>query len=203
MTAVLIGTYRGREYMEPCLRSLEQVSGVTSLTFIDDSGDDAYGQWLTRYGDVVSLPQVGYTQAYAALCRCAAGDSFVLEEDFTFLEPIALDELGHHLQARPYLAQVALLRGPHFPPEHQWGGVIQALLQRGYSFDVVDGLIEHTATFTTNPSLWRAEVFAAGWPQTAFSEDAKRRQLIASGYRFAYLPRIRVAHHGARSGHGY
>jgi hypothetical protein len=112
MTAVLIGTYRRRDYIEQCLRSLdEQVSGVT--------------------------------------------------------------------------------------------GVIQALLARGFNFTLVDGLIEHTATFTCNPSMWRAEVFALGWPQVAFSENVKRHQLLAHGYRFAYLPGIRVAHHGINSGHSY
>lgn len=204
MTAVLIGTYRRRDYIEQCLRSLdEQVSGVTSITFIDDSGDSAHARWLAQYGTVVDLPQVGYMKAYEALCANAHADSFVLEEDFTFLEPISLDELGQHLQDRPYLAQVALLRGPHYPPEHRWGGVIQALLARGFNFNLVDGLIEHTATFTCNPSMWRAEVFALGWPQTAFSENVKRHQLLAHGYRFAYLPGIRVAHHGINSGHSY
>jgi hypothetical protein len=101
------------------------------------------------------------------------------------------------------LAQIALLRGPHFPIEHEHGGVIEALKHQGHTFHNVAGIIEHTATFTANPSLWRADVFATGWPHGRLSEELKRDELLHRNYRFGYLPGIRVAHHGQREGHGY
>jgi hypothetical protein len=95
------------------------------------------------------------------------------------------------------------LRGPHFPVEHENGGLIEALQHKGHQFTEVLGLIEQTATFTCNPAVWRGEVFAAGWPTGKWSEDLKGKALVRQGYRFAYLPGIRVAHAGERKGFGY
>jgi hypothetical protein len=138
------------------------------------------------------------------LCAAAEGrQCFVLEEDFTFLTNIHIEQMSEILYHRPYLAQIALLRGPHFPIEHQHGGVIEALQAKGHKFHDAVGVIEHTATFTANPSLWRAHVFDLGWPAAQWSEEVKGRQLAQYGYRFGYLPGIRVQHHGTRAGHGY
>lgn len=205
MTHLLIGTYRKRKHITDCLRSVDRcLTGHTDITFIDDSGDTQHSQWLTRYGKVVEVGGGGYTAAMREACKEAGVQQcFWLEEDFTILEPVHLDELAEILWHRPYLAQIALLRGPHFPVEHQHGGLIEALQAQGHSFTEVHGVIEHTATFTANPSLWRAEVWAAGWPTGRWSEEMKRDQLLTKGYRFGFLPRIRVAHHGEREGHGY
>lgn len=204
---VLIGTYRKRKHIEACVKSLRRnLRGVTDVLFVDDSGDPDHAAWLEgRYGwPVVSTGRVGYTGAMQQLCAAAGGQQcFVLEEDFTIEEPVDLAELSDMLWHRPYLAQVALLRQPVFDVEHEHGGVIEALIAKGHQFDEVDGLIEHTATFTANPSVWRADVFDTGWPAAQWSEVVKRDELISRGYRFAYLPRIRVQHHGEREGFGY
>jgi hypothetical protein len=205
MTPVLIGTYRKRQHIETCLQSADaHLRGVSEIIFIDDSGDPEHSAWLAQYGKVVETGARGYTTAMKHLCAAAEGrQCFILEEDFTFLTDVHIDQLADILYHRPYLAQVALLRGPHFPIEHQHGGVIEALKAKGHQFCDVAGVIEHTATFTANPSLWRAHVFALGWPTAQWSEEVKGRQLVAAGYRFGYLPGIRVEHHGTRDGHGY
>ena len=205
MTPVLVGTYRKRTHIEACLRSLDaNLTGFDELVFIDDSGDPEHSEWLAQYGKVVEVGRRGYTAAMLSMCQAANGRAcFVMEEDFTLTAKVALASLHEILWYRPYLAQIALLRGPHFPIEHRCGGLIEALAAGGHRFDTVRGVIEHTATFTCNPSLWRADVFARGWPLGYYSEELKRDALIAAGYRFAHLPGIRCAHHGQRLGFGY
>lgn len=172
--------------------------------FIDDSGDAENAAWLSSYGKVVEVGGRGYNAAMRAACEAAEGQMCMwLEEDFEFLSPVELDEIATMLFHRPYLAQIALLRGPHFPVEHQRGGLIEALEFKGHRFTRIGGLIEHTATFTGNPSVWRGDVFDTGWPKGKWSEDRKRDQLLTMGYRFAYLPGIRVQHTGERSGFDY
>lgn len=205
MTNLLIGTYRKRKYITACLRSVEQhLSGYDDLIFVDDSGDARHAAWLARHGKVIATGGVGYTRAYDSLCEAAEGqEAFVLEEDFVLTADVSIGELSEHLFHRPYLAQVALLRPASFRAEIEAGGVIEYLMGQKYQFSDVDGLIEHTATFTCNPSLWRGHVFALGWPQGRMSEERKRGQLTELGYRFGYLPGIRCEHRGERTGHGY
>lgn len=205
MTTLLIGTYRKRRHIETCLKSVDNhLRGHTEIIFIDDSGDPHHSTWLTQHGKVIETGARGYTTAMQHLCAAALGrQAFILEEDFELLTDVHIDELAEHLYHRPYLAQIALLRGPHFPVEHTHGGLIEALQAQGHRFHHVGGLIEHSATFTCNPSLWRADVFTSGWPHGRLSEELKRDQLKQRGYRFAFLPGIRVAHHGERQGHGY
>lgn len=202
---VIVGTYRKQRHIRSCLRSLRQyVVGISDLVFVDDSGDERNAAWLSSYGRVVTTGASGYNVAMNAACEAAEGEmAFWVEEDFTFLSPVSLDEIATQLWHRPHLAQIALLRGPWFPIEHTHGGLIEALQHKGHTFTEVSGLIEHCATFTGNPSVWRGDVWASGWPKGRWSEDRKRDELITAGYRFAYLPGIRVQHNGERSGFGY
>ena len=201
---VVVGTYRKRAYIEAALTSLDaHVSGVTDIVFVDDSGDHDHQQWLRQYGTVVDSGKSGYNTAMKAVCAAAGGEFFFLEEDFTFLTDIDLQHMSDILAERPHLAQLALLRGPWFPIEHRHGGLIEALQAKGEKFTLIEGVLEHTATFTGNPAVWRAEVAASGWPDGKWSEDRKRDQLLAEGYRFGYLPNVRVHHEGVRSGFDY
>lgn len=205
MSRVIIGTYRRHAHIEACLSSMDaHLGGVSDVVFIDDSGDDEFAHWLMQYGRVVALDRQGYSAAMRTACAAAQGNEcFWLEEDFTFVQPVHLDELSETLYHRPYLAQVALLRGPHFEIEHRHGGLLEALVAQGHVMTEVNGVIEQTATFTSNPSLWRGEIWASGWPQGDWTEEQKRVELIAAGYRFGFLPGIKVNHTGIRSGHGY
>lgn len=204
---LIVGTYRKRTHIARCLRSVdEMVRNVDDVVFVDDSGDQAHRRWLAQYGNVVSTGDapVGYGPAMQHVCDAAnREEAMFLEEDFTFVQPVDLRKMSDMLHERPHLAQLALLRGPHFPVEHQHGGVIEALEARGHTFTVVRGVVEHTATFTCNPAVWRGAVYASGWPQCRWSEDQKAKDLLAEGYTFGYLPGIRVQHNGERSGFGY
>lgn len=202
----IIGTYRKGAYVPDLLASMkEHVTGIDRIVFVDDSGDPENSEWLRRYGEVVETGAQGYGPAMRAICTEGAREPFaaVIEEDFTFTANVDFTELQNMLEARPHLAQIALLRQAWFPVEKRAGGVLQALRRKGHRFRDVDGLLEHTATFTCNPSVWPQHVFATGWPDVAWSEDAKRDELLAAGYRFAYLPSVRTNHAGVRSGKGY
>jgi hypothetical protein len=202
---ILVGTYRGRVHVPDALRSIDQyVKGVDDLVFIEDSGDPDNAAWMSQYGKVIEVGRKGYSEAMKAACKAAEGqEAMWFEEDFTVIEPVDLQDLSEALYHRPYLAQIALLRGPHFPIEHQHGGVIEALIAKRHQFVDVLGVIEHTATFTANPSVWRADVLSTGWPSGRLSEDQKRDLLLKQGYRFGYLPGIKVQHSGERKGFGY
>lgn len=202
---LVIGTYRKRQYIDRALSSLQaHLTGVSRTVFVDDSGDADHSRWLARFGDVVPVGRRGYNAAMSTVCEIA-GDQPIMfwEEDFTLLEPVDLDDMLQVLTARPHLAQLALLRGPWFPVEHEHGGLLEALEAKGHRIDLVDGVYEQTATFTCNPAVWAPGVAAKGWPAGKWSEDRKRDQLLADGYRFGFLPGVKVSHFGVRSGFDY
>lgn len=202
---LIIGTYRKQQYLPAAIESIyKHVTGISKIVFVDDSGDVDTHLWELEHGDVMSTGKSGYNAAMKAVCEAAGDEPFCFwEEDFRALEAINLDELGEQLAARPHLAQLALLRGPWFPIEHEHGGLIEALEAKGEQFDLIDGVLEQTATFTCNPSIWQAGVAAAGWPDGEWSEERKRDELLAAGYKFGFVPGIKVTHEGIRSGFGY
>ncbi|AXQ64476.1 galactosyl transferase [Gordonia phage Neville] len=202
---LIVGTYRKKDYISRALASVDKhLAGVSDIVFVDDSGDSEHSAWLRQYGHVVEVGGQGYGKAMTAVCEAAQGqECMFLEEDFTFITDVRLSLMSEVLYNRPYLAQIALLRGPHFPIEHEHGGLIEALQHKGHKFVNYNGVIEHEATFTCNPSVWRGSVFASGWPTCKWSEDRKRDELLRQGYRFGYLPGIKVEHDGVRTGHGY
>lgn len=204
---LIIGTYRKRLYIEECLRSAERhLSGYSDVIFVDDSGDDAHAAWLAQHGKVVATGGIGYMRAFQKICDVAAGQqAFVLEEDFRFTVDVDIADLSVHLHHRPYLSQVALLRGPVYEPEIEAGGVLKFLAAQGRNVTHVHGLDEVTNMFTCNPSLWRGHTSTLGWPQRVYSEVAKAQQLSEAGYRMAYLPGIGIEHVGEdkTGGHSY
>jgi hypothetical protein len=201
----MVGTYRKRKYVQTALRSLEQnVTGVTDLVFIDDSGSKRNARWLGNYGKVVEVGKKGFTAAMQAVCEAAEGqDCFVLEEDWTFLVKVNLAELQEKLHNCPQLAQICMYRAPISEEEVECGGIIEMFRRWGDTVTEIDGLLVHSSYFSTNPSLWRGEVCEMGWPQVVDSEVAKTRDLVAKGYKFAYVPGVGVEHRGKRSGFGY
>jgi hypothetical protein len=208
MTHLIIGSYRGSRYLGRALKSIhEHVKGVDRITVVDDSGRQEVIDWIISRPDVdrvVDVGGYGYNEAMREVCKAAGDEAFMFwEEDFTAIQDIDLDEMQRPLDARPYLAQIALLRQPWFPNEIQAGGLIEALQARGHRVEEVYGVLEQTATFTCNPALWRAGIASSGWPEGKWSEDMKRDELLADGYRFGFLPGVRVHHDGVRVGHGY
>lgn len=158
--------------------------------------------------DVIQTYGKGYNAAMQAVCQASQRQRFMFwEEDFVLTAPVSLVHLERILTERPYLAQVALLRNPHFKIEKDLNGVLPALVARlgadKVQLRLHDGIIEQKGTFTCNPSVWQQNITAGGWPKGRWSEDRMRDILLAKGYRFGYLPGIRCHHDGVRSGHGY
>lgn len=208
MQVVVLSNRRDR-YVHDAITSLrEHVTGWDALTIVDDSGDWAHRKRLAaRYGDVVQVADrpAGYGRAMQVAFDAMEGERVLFwEEDFRATVDVDLAELVAHLDADPWLAQVALLRQPWFANEVAACGVIEAREAQGATFTHADGLIRHVDHFTGNPSVLPRWVFERPWPQVPYSESEFGRRLRADGYGFAYLDRgVTVEHVGVRDGHGY
>lgn len=230
----IIGSYRGTSYVKRAIESLsENARGITELIVVDDSGQSTWSEqmrWLklTQPGldgsivpTVIETHKQGYNRAMQAVLRLAPSYQPFLfwEEDFTLEVETDFAQLGLLLSNNPDLAQIALLRGPHFPIEHEHGGLLPALEAR-LGADRVGLRTEHRSielatatlsedlhiqrgTFTCNPSVWAPIVKQLGWPRGSWSEDKMRDRLLHRGYEFAFVPGERVVHDGVRSGFGY
>jgi len=232
----IIGGYRGTSYVQRALESLnDNGDGLDELIIVDDSGQPTWAEqmrWLKfRTADggfshphVIELARRGYNVAMQTVLRHAPHDAPFLfwEEDFTLDVPTSFRELQVILEHSPDLAQVALLRGPHFPIEHEQGGLLEGLVARlgadrvglkrenrtllsnaDGTMTLTTDLITQRGTFTCNPSVWAPIVKQLGWPRGNWSEDKMRDRLLARGYQFAFIDGVRVTHDGVRSGHGY
>lgn len=207
---LVIGTYRKRKHVEAALDSISRhVTGITDITIVDDSGDSEHREWLAQLGHVIPVhptENAGYTAAMSVVAAAFQGQAGIFwEEDFVAVQDIDLNEIAEMLYHRPNLAQIILLRGAHFPVEHEHGGVVEALEAKGHTITrAPDGLIYQRATFSCNPAVTRGEVWAAGWPSSGrWTEEIKRDELLRDGYSFAWLAGQTVEHSGERSGHGY
>lgn len=209
---LIIGAYRGANLVHRAIESiLDNARGISSIVVVDDSGDTAVRAELASHDYIdrvipVADERAGYNAAMTRVCEVAGDSPFVFwEEDFELLEWTDFDDMRRIVGERPYLAQLALLRGPHFANEHEHGGLLPALEARlpGSVRGELDGVIEQTGTFTANPSVWAPGIASRGWPRGQWSEDRKRDDLLAEGFSFGYLPGVRVAHDGDRTGFGY
>ena len=184
--------------------ALEHLTGASTLTIVDGSGDVEYATWLRNtFGGCVPTGGVGYWRAMQAVWEQArallGGDSidsvFLLEDDFVFHEDVDLTCLSRVADEQPHLTQIALLRQPWFVNEVECGGLIEALEAQGQTFtERTDGRhawIEHRACFTGNPTLIPARTFKRDWPSGAWSESRFGRELFAD-------PAARGAYWGRR-----
>jgi hypothetical protein len=130
------------------------------------------------------------------------------ELDFIYLKRVELDAMVDALNARPYLVQMALLRGPVNDAEREAGGVIE---QYPADYETVRRhgckWREHRRHVTTNPCVWPRWVVERGWPDRPQSEGHFGIELFAESpeYRAAYWGTdVRVEHIGdVRGGTGY
>lgn len=159
----------------------------------------------------------GFCRACEAGWRYAAADAghdyvFWLEHDFVFTRLVDLEELARTLAGDRLLAQVALPRQAVNAEEEEAGGLVARYAALGAMEEVgsFDGRswLEHSAYWTTNPSLFRRELAAEQpWPAGPECEGKLGIQLRDAGYRFAVWGELTddpwVQHVGVRSGHGY
>jgi hypothetical protein len=224
---VIIGSYRGPEYVNRALVSLlANVAGISELIIVDDSGNS---EWLADYesrsfisvgvengGPVVRESSIrvvstgggrGYNTAMKLVCQVgAAVDRFMFwEEDFNATGWIDLNEMEAKLEASPDLAQLALQRQAWFPVEVAAGGMLAGLavqhpdmvMERRGSVIVQDRI------FTCNPAVWQQGIAALGWPDGQWSENSFSASLRKQGWKFGFLDTELVHHDGVRSGTGY
>ncbi len=219
---LIVLTNGRRDCISQTIQSIrESLTGFTSLTIVDDSGDAAYREWLAAEFDAVAVPvgdgACGYWQAMRRvwiLARESGADMFWFhEDDFVLNGPLNLHDLAVVLEENEHLTQIAALRQPWFGNEYAHGGLIEALEAQGQVFEErTDGehwWIEHRACFTGNPSLIPARTFHQAWPDGAWSESRFGRRLFRDkNARGAYWGRRsdppRVTHIGhERAGHDY
>jgi hypothetical protein len=227
--AVLVMTDGRDEYLLQSVRSaMDSLSGpITEWWMHDDTGDAAYRADLERryptFRHIHSGPRCGFGAAIAsAWTRLATASTadyvFHLEADFVFTRPVDLADLVEVLDARPQLAQMALVRQAWNAQEQAAGGVIACHPESYHPARDDTGRLwlEHTLFWTTNPSLYRRQLCTLGWPDGKQSEGHFTRQLLQDGMgavpgplvRFGYWGRTTdgpwVEHIGVeRKGHGY
>lgn len=183
----------------------EHLTGAGDMVIVDDSGDANYRAWLaeTFPGALVTAVApgpAGYWRAMRvvwAIARDSAADAVAFwEDDFVLLGDVAVTCLARVLDEQPHLTQIALLRQPWWPNEHDAGGLIPALEAQGQVFEErTDGRehwIEHRACFTGNPSLIPRRTFERDWPEGAWSESRFGQLLFRD-------PPARGAYWGRRS----
>lgn len=203
----IIGTYRKTTHIQACLDSLNKVTGITQTVIVDDSGDDLYRNLAVATYKHRVIPvathQTGYQAAMQTIWATAQGHDhvFLIEEDFTIEAPINLNKWADYLNTHPNVAQVVAQRQPWYPNEIKAGSILAATDDPG---ELVDGLIQHRAFFSCNPTVIPARTLAHQWPAGAWSESQLAQQLLTKpDTRFALTPNIITHHHGTRQGHGY
>lgn len=135
---------------------------------------------------------------------------FHVESDFIFNAHIPLGRMRAVLSPNTHLAQLALKRQPWNESERAAGGIVEQHPDDYTERNGHGGLVwtEHRKFFTTNPSLYRAEMCRRGWPQREHSEGHFGLGLVEDGYSFAFwggkFDPPMVEHVGAvRAGAGY
>lgn len=182
---------------------------ITDRVIVDDTGDADHAKLLRhQYGDryrvVAWTNRRGFTgsirhawQALALQADNVVEFVFHLEDDFLIREPINLDHLGLVLQAYPHLAQMSLLRQAWNDEEKAAGGIIQCAPDDYTERWAVAGIagredtflwMEQRRFFTTNPSLYRRELCAVGWPDLEHSEGHFTHQLLREGLPWGIAP---------------
>lgn len=191
-------------------------------TIVDDSGDYEYRRWLRTEFPLWAVRPVRFNAAgYSAAMQTVWDESytqrhvFLIEDDFVFTRPVFLADLISVLCARPYLAQLVLLRQAWFPNEIQHGGLIPALEAQGRVMNPVKSphthsqWIEHTATWSSNPTVFRGGnwVLDHPWPSGEGSEYRFGQDLFQAepSTRVAYWGNGTeyVEHIGQRTGFGH
>lgn len=202
---LLVFTYGRKACLQRTLESFANRVGFARFddkVIVDDSADPAYEEWLNfqyePFGfDVVShVTRRGFAGAIESGWSEVPPDSdfvFHLEDDFVFNDHVDLDEMAAVLEQHTELVQLALLRQAWNDEERAAGGIIP---QHPDDFTQVSDAqghwwVEHRRFFTTNPSLYRAEMTRRfDWPAVEHSEGIFTHRLLEDpAVRFAFWGR--------------
>lgn len=185
-TTLLIMTNGRREYLERTLSTIGKLHGNFTRTLIhDDSGDEDYYDWLKKFNyEISSTKRVGFTGAMTSAWEKLKEDSnewtFHLEEDFTIVDDIYIDNMIDVMNHDNDIKQMVLLRQPLAGRELKKRGIIASHPER-YE-DKTDGVnhwVEHRVGFSCNPCLYRKSlVYEHPWPSMPHSEREYGRTLF-------------------------
>lgn len=203
---IIVLTNGRRECIARTIPSIrEHLIVVGDMVIVDDSGSADYRAWLAEQFPealvtAVAPGSAGYWRAMRVVWAIARGSGadavWFHEDDFVLLDDVDVACLARVLDEQSHLTQIALLRQPWWPNEHDAGGLIEALEAHGQMFtERTDGRhwwIEHRACFTGNPTLIPARTFTHDWPEGAWSESRFGQLLFAD-------PDARSAYWGRRS----
>lgn len=201
MIALLVMTDGRDDVLDRCLAQPELDHPLITERWIhDDTGDAVHrGKLRRQYPTFMNLGaerRRGFGGAIrwaweSLAARSAARFVLHMEDDFLFNRPPDLANMACVLDAHPYLAQMALKRQPWGPAEEAAGGFL-AMHPDAYT-DMSDGghdWLEQRLFFTTNPSLYRRDLCAQGWPTGRYSEGVFTHRLLADpSLRFGYWGR--------------
>lgn len=215
--AVLVMTDGRDDLLDRTIQSAQWNLGGPIVRWMihDDTGDGDHREALRRRYPHVELISASNRRAgfggsirwawtVLSLQAEAAEVDFVfhLEDDFVFRQPVDLRAMAEVLTASPHLAQMALRRQPWNDAERAAGGIVE---QHPGSYVEISGgddgraWLEHRRFFTTNPSLYRAELCAVGWPAGAQSEGRFGLGLLERGLPWRVPgPDVRFGFWGAR-----
>lgn len=124
---------------------------------------------------------------WAAMKHLEVDYVFHLEDDFMFTRFVDLAAMRAVLDANDRVCQMALRRQAWNQQEKDAGGLVQ--LAPDEYVERTTGRhewLEHRLFFTTNPSLYRAELMDGGWPTGAHSEGQFTQRLRAQDRTFGY-----------------
>jgi hypothetical protein len=181
--AMLVVTDGRDEHLQRTVAAAEAAVGdqVADRVMYDDTGDRQHTAHLTgcyrQWTVLTAGRRLGFGGAIAYAWRVLAdtsGAGWILhvEDDLVIHRPLDLEAMMSVLLAHPHLAQMALTRQPWNAEERAAGGVVE---QHPAAYtDCHDQWgrewLEHRLFFTTNVSLYRAGLCAAGWPAGPHSE---------------------------------
>jgi len=211
--ALVVITDGRREFLRETIASLRENAGPFEEGFIvDDSGDEEYGEWLDneyfpRFRVLHHTERRGCSAAVRTGWEHASEHEYIwhAEDDFIYRRVVPLGRMVAILDDHPYLAQLALKRGPHGPVELAVGDLMAVELDR---WEDHEGFCDTDLIFTFNPCLIPRDVIAVALADPSpRTEPNVTTSLLAKGYRFGYLGQTtdppRVHHIGERRMEGW
>jgi hypothetical protein len=196
--ALLIITDGRKECMDRTLDSLDKNSPsdcFSQAIIIDDSMNPDYAEWLvSRVSKGFRIVSHGQRRGFCGAIQSAwkriekpVDFIFHLEDDFIFNQPIPIYEMAQVLIDNPHLAQMALRRQP-WGAEPKDGGFVKQFWDdyEQKQDEAGHAWFEHRKFFTTNPSIYPAEILQFGWPDPPHCEGAFGFRIFPAGYRSAF-----------------
>jgi hypothetical protein len=165
---------------------------ITERWIYSDVGSDSHVTrlvgWFPHYRIVSAGRRLGFGGAIQFMWEVLLNDSTAehiawWEDDMVLTRPLNLQPLVDVLTERPHLAQMALRRQPVNDAEKAAGGVVEQHPDAYLDHRDHAGRewLEHSLFYTTNPSVFRRELCATGWPEGKHSEGRYGFQLREQG----------------------